>query len=1113
MKKISRRFSTTLLMGLGSLVLVSTAYATGQSRAEYLNLSTADTSTQAKNPGVAFFGGYIKAPGDPQSGAVVLEECAFGQAFSQWYPSDTYGGEIVAEVKGALYPSATTRAGIEDSEKPFRYKWLMYDGTGTDVTAFDATSIADWFTQEDRVAIAAQIEVLKKAVAASPLDTSIRNTLLDVYYDLAVAEMQAVKPMLANLAKFRLGLEFLPPDKFVIDEEITTYEEISTAILAAINHYTMLLSEPFLNIDPSSVDPDRVAFGEMPMGRYIFLREQPRRSSIPSKFANESGIQEVPQLDENGQLVTPGTLFIGYKDLNTLLQIVGQRQQHLASLARLRGTRKAPGDMALARQSLTQVAGADVTQLQLIKSWFAELFPPDLKALSEAERDIVGALLQQSGVLASLSAIELGRVDLASVAPLLNGNANILGYDPNFLLLVQDTSNPSNPKESYDTLRDLLRGPNQPLTVALAKLGTEDPLTGAKGAYLSFLEKVDRVAADIDNADEALADRFFAITGFEPDDDPGFDLDAPNPKLGSELDGVLATIAALDAQAFHRKAITAELDNQFKTNAAGVASGAAQKAFDAAGEKAAAMFAAGSTYKENTSPFYDEMIGMSAAAAGAQAAYDTASDVAAAAGAVGIDPVKIAGAMTAATVTAVAGIVNTAMQTAAAVSIGRQEQNIDYAAIDFAVATEINDSALLINQAAQQLSAIKREQVANHMDQLSDASARNQAAAQEAALLAELARIVIRRDSDVADIRKKSYADPLHYYRAEYALIDADESFRTAQIWMFYTLQALNYKWHGQFAIAQGSKFYDSSTVFKCRNAAELDDLLSQMINWDQIRVLQTVNSSLLYTRISLRDHVLARNPNRYDSADPSDNGMRADDTTGGSEGAPTMLPTLQYFRRVLATKYLDTNGNLSIPFSTAFKNQIVDRVDGNFFRGASYDETGNITDPGFWREKIEYVKVNIVAADAPALPANLSGSLTYGGTMYFHTRVPPRSDRSIAGLNLDDAPGELLVAPFRYWVSPDFSANFVPVSEHTPSIPVAYSQSTAVIQGSNGIQDNLGSTYQVNAFTGRSIAASGWKFRIPRINNNGFVVDVDNIDDIELIIAFKHSDRVAPPN
>jgi hypothetical protein len=189
-----------------------------------------------------------------------------------------------------------------------------------------------------------------------------------------------------------------------------------------------------------------------------------------------------------------------------------------------------------------------------------------------------------------------------------------------------------------------------------------------------------------------------------------------------------------------------------------------------------------------------------------------------------------------------------------------------------------------------------------------------------------------------------------------------------------------------------------------------------------------------------------------------------------------------------------------------------VDRVDGNFFRGASYDEDGLITDPGFWREKIVYVKVNIVADNAPVTPSNLSGALTYAGTTYFHTRVPPRGDRSVAGLAPDDAPGELLAAPFRYWVSPDFSQNFVEQSQHVVSIPVAYNRSSGVVQGPGGVQDNLGTSFQVNAFAGRSIATSGWKLRIPRIQSGGFTVTPANINDIELIIVYRHSDRILPP-
>lgn len=193
----------------------------------------------------------------------------------------------------------------------------------------------------------------------------------------------------------------------------------------------------------------------------------------------------------------------GYQDLNALLQIVGQRLNNLASLCRLRGSRQAGDDLALARQAVAQVAGSDNTDVQLIKSWFPEIFPPDLTLLTPAQFTTVNLFQQSSGVLAALSALESGRNEIMSVTPFLNGSANVLGYDPAFFLLAQDNSNPNNPRESYDVLEDMLKdnpdsGSNKPLSVAINKLGTVLPATGAIGFYQNFLDKIERVASDIE---------------------------------------------------------------------------------------------------------------------------------------------------------------------------------------------------------------------------------------------------------------------------------------------------------------------------------------------------------------------------------------------------------------------------------------------------------------------------------------------------------------------------------------------------------------------------------------------------------------------------------------
>lgn len=1095
MKTIPLRLTATLLTIFATLCSVPALHAAGQARADFRNLTSSQAATQAANPGVASFNGYIKGS-QSQSGGAVLQECAFGQAFSQWFPSDTYAAPILTDVKEALYPVVTpssTRVTIIGGAKPFRYKYLLHNGTGTDVTAFDPANMADWFTQDDRLKIDVEINKLKTAIAASPLDTGLRNLLLDIYYDLAVAEMQAAKPKLAELAKYHLGLSLPDSGEFIIDKEIATYLAIDTAYQSAITQFQSLLATPFPDIDPSSFD-SRIPAGT-PMGQYLFRVEQANRQSTPSKYANANGTQEVPQ-SVGGVLLTPGTLFSGYKDLKALLDLVGERHRHLAALSRLRGTRQATGDLALARQSIAKATGPDGTDLQIIKSWFPELFPPNLAALTPAQTTAYQLKQQQSGVLASLAGIEETRLDLLSVIPFLNGSANMLGYDPDFLLLAQD-SNTTNPRESYDVLRELLtKDSNAPLTVAVDKLDESRTL------YEAFQEKAEKTADDIEAADVALKDRFVAITGFEPDASPGFDFQTPNPTPGSELGSALSTIEALHQQAETRKPITANFDELLAENADQAKAGLALQSINLALAKEGAIDGAVSTYKTKAGKLYDSSTAAKVSSAVSQAATDA---VYAAAGAAANN--TPAGFIAAGAMVHV-GIANTIVQGITTGVIADNEKNIDFASVDLSASTSKADIALTVNQARLDLAALKRDQIANQLESGADLQALSQAVARKSALLAELARIAKRRDSNVISIRKKSYADPLHYYRAESALIDADESFAAAQRWMFFTLQALNYKWHGQFAIT-GTKRYDTSTVFKARNADELNDLLTQMVQWNTTRVTQTIDSPRIYSRISLRDHVLARNPQRFNLTESIDPGVRVDDTI---DPPPAMLPavsTEQYFRNLLTARYKEApSGDIVIPFSTVFPSQIEDSVDANFFRGAIYDAAGGCTSQGFWREKIEFVKVNVIASDAGSMPAAYSGVLTYGGSTYFHTRVPPRADRSVSVLAIDDAPGELLCTPFRFWVSPDFSLGGFE-ARTTQIVPLAFAYANASALVSGAATDNLSPSFQVNDFQGRSIAASGWVLRLYRAQSNGARVNVDNIKDIEIIVAYKHSTRV----
>ena len=280
--------------------------------------------------------------------------------------------------------------------------------------------------------------------------------------------------------------------------------------------------------------------------------------------------------------------------------------------------------------------------------------------------------------------------------------------------------------------------------------------------------------------------------------------------------------------------------------------------------------------------------------------------------------------------------------------------------------------------------------------------------------------------------------------------------------------------------------------------------------------LFRSQSSGTIYTRISLLKDILARNPRRYNSTQPvdlsADPGTRSDDTLDPPPTPLPTLPTLQYFRKVLAAKYKEPgSGDLVIPLNTALDNNLADRPDGNFFRGAIYNSAGVCTSQGFWREKIESVYVNIVAENGTSPATGISAVLTYAGTTYFHTRTPPRSDRTwfAAPGVTDDHRGELIVSAFRFWESPTFNGDFVPRANQIVPINAAYNQVSGFVSESNGVIPAV-ANFEIRDFAGRSVAASGWVLRIYRTSGIG-VIDAANIKDIEFIISYKHSTRTFP--
>ncbi len=680
-------------------------------RPDFQNI-TAGGTLQQKNPSVALWQGHIKpAAGAPSDGAVRLTEASFAQPFSPWIPNADFAGNpafaarIAGEVRAVLYPPVNAnRTQVENGGTAFRYKWLLFSPNPgeTDVTNH-FENIDTWFTAADRATVNAQIAKLRDAIAAAPLDTGLRHLLLDCYYDLAVAEMQGAKKKLATLATKRLGLQLTSP--FIIDEEIATYGELVTLVEAVLAKYAELLSYRTWGVDPADFD-ERVPRG-MPMGYYIFVHEQPFRNSTPSQYATTTGTATVPDYDPATQSVVPRpeneVLFAGYKDYTTYLRIMGDYIRYQAELARLRGMRQAPNDVTLGRNALAKIMRETMLDFVLLRGLYpAGQFPPGDDA---------------SGVNAALSAVETAMADTVNVRAFLNGTANVLGLDPNFLLLVQEsTIGGTRYFDSFDVLRQRLKGPNQPLTEALAKM------TDAEARYNNFRASVDKVVEELSDVDDTYEGRFFEITGYTPAETPGFSGFA-KPFSGSELDLVEQTIASLQRRSGVLNELTANLADDLTT---------ANDAVKVAEGLSSAVDTAVQTYINQTSSAWTEIHSWAGIAAGAQAAADGAY---AAAGLDGAATFFTAGGTAA--VVGLTAAVNTGVQTAAAARTSQRQQELDYAAIGFEATTEKSDAALTVNQARQEVGAIKREQYAHKLEIEDNTTTLAQAMAQRTALLNE----------------------------------------------------------------------------------------------------------------------------------------------------------------------------------------------------------------------------------------------------------------------------------------------------------------------------------------------------------------------------------------
>jgi hypothetical protein len=476
------------------------------------------------------------------------------------------------------------------------------------------------------------------------------------------------------------------------------------------------------------------------------------------------------------------------------------------------------------------------------------------------------------------------------------------------------------------------------------------------------------------------------------------------------------------------------------------------------------------------------------------------------------------------------------------------ESQLDAASILYNTKLALADQELVVQQNALEIGALEREVLSNHLQINSNTNALAQAQADRLALLREVERIEANFKDSRASIASGYAADPIHFQRAQASLLLADASFRRAQLWLFITCRALEYKWQERFSYAnpQIGESLDIGSIFKARNSLELRRIYQNMefFNDDRENSSGTRRDDL--ATISLSDHVLTPNPkdfNRDFGAFPLDNGRRVNPLT--NEPFDKVDHFRQKLRSLQTTPENAFGGNGAIEI-------VIDTTEleiGQLFAGAKYTfsppNSTNLVDvdSGLYRDKLNWIAVHFVFKEGsfvksslvPAIPGNngIDGSMSYGGITKFRTRIPPypdlapgvpddASDATIDPTNeiLDpqtglpvplpvqvrkDFPGEFLAVPFRYFQNTDPATRQFETFpfQDIPSVEYLFSTRSAEVP-EVAAKITASGGFQIKDFQELSVATTRM---ILQIDANEF--NIDDLVDIELII--NHTAYVRP--
>ena len=1023
------------------------------------------------------FGGHVKTspdangdPVEPASSGYRLVQSAYGQMVARSNPYQNFERDAIDRAQKLLYyekGDSDEQSEYHRELAAFRYKALLYSRSGNAVAA-QFNTMNDFWGIEERQRADLAAALVRNALTYAPKNRALWDALLDIYYDIAVAEQTYANQRMVDVAKTRLGTPvgvILPPGEFLITAEIKllagspteSIAPVSSLFEAALQPYFDLLKDP-LGVNTSDVDSS-IPY-DMPFGYYIFLKSQPGRSLLAPSFKDTDG-ETKPVIADDGE---PAVLYAGYKDLALLFEIQGRATQAAARLARQYALRSAPsptpGDIQLGKEVVQQAQQTAYTDGSILDGVYETLLAahhppaPPQSGLNEARANWGAAI-----------------ADLSGVKSFLEGEANPLGVDESFLGLVQTTlpGQLAAFNDSYNYFESqLLQGGITPL----------GPLGDAKASYDTAILQFEKwqqnltaIRQDLQSQRAIFTDRLRQIVGSEyseeVDDVYNFPFHPTNS--GGEI--------FVQKLSIDRARLAIERNSQEIANLQQQIEHEIERRGK---EKNVANLIADTYihYGNKQARLTEEIAAINAvqqAANNVTSAINAESETGIAA------PFRGVGAN--------AYLINAAVQAGAELRKGELQAKKERLA-----AKERADVVYLNDRVADANSEARVKDLLLGMNTLAIESADAALAMQQeisrmAALVAEKNHLEKRYKGAQDELAEQWYANPAHRILTDQYLLEADMKFDLAQFWVFVMWRALEYKWNVSqnsspprpedtpLLIPFGGKTYSLRTVFALRNAAELLEMVKAMHQYDAFTSLIGTRFGENFKKFSLREDFL---------------GFKKFDSKGNKQYYPDLFdPTKRLEAEKAFQQYMIYIAEHAPPHVDPETGQ-VDRL-GNYSEIVRVEFSTNRTSsdgvffsPDRWDEKIKELAVKL---DGGATTTQQVVYLEMAGTAYLRNKK-----RGVPGPTPDTVINEMTAYPPRFWTS--FTA---PGTGNN----IWKSRSTFgfVIDANITTDPDLPPGAQKTAlFHEMPPAVSKWVLEIPiRDHDNVTVIDLTTLRDVQI--------------